>query len=543
MNGSDLMQITINPNIEELSTASIAVDEALKKVKISDEDRVRTLLTLEEVLALLIENAQVDSKLTIRLSRGLNTRTLYISCRGQQIDLKAMTDWADLNPEDGFAAPEAEEHIREIILRSQSDRLSATYSKGINRVKFTIYRAPNASLRNTLVGVVAGLLAGGLVRSLCAPGLEEEISELVFSPLYELFLSAIQMVMAPLVFFSLVSSLIGLSDLSSLGRIGGKIFGFYTFTASCAAAIVYLLMTLFQPGDFGALAGAFVSDNTDVEMLSPLHQLLHIVPDSFVAPFVNTDMMQVLFIAICFGIVASMMGQSGRPICTFVESMNELFSKLMELIAKVLPFAVFGSMANMVLEMNVSNMLNLMSLAGIILLTIALMLGVYSVMLLLAGLNPIHVFRSHLDAVIVAATSFSANAAMPVAMRCCREDGISPKIYSFSIPLGSTINMDGQSIVNLSVVLFLANLCGVHIGAAAMITLIFTVLLMGMATPSAPGASLACQTMLLAMVGVPPAALALVLALNTLLEPFVVAIETVCDGVITTLVSKSEEVK
>lgn len=534
------MQITIQPKIEEISRASIAIDEALKKSNVGDEDRVRALLMLEDVLALLIDSANEGSPLTIRLARTLNTRTLYVSGRGQQIDLKNIMSMTDLDMDAGLMAPEAEEHIREILLRSQSDRLSASYHRGINQVKFTVTRAKNASLRNTLLGMMLGILMGAVVRALCSPALEDEISEYIFSPMYQLFLSAIQMVMAPLVFCSLVSSLIGLSDLSSLGRIGSKILGCYLFTAVCAIGITLGLMTVFHPGEFGSMVGVFSSPETDVEMLSPLHQLLHIVPNSFVAPFVDTDMVQVLFLAICFGVVSTMIGQSARPIYALVESMNELFSKLMELFAKVLPFAVFGSMANMVLGMNVSSLIQLMSLAGTMLLSVTLMMGVYSAILFFRGLNPIHVFRSHMDAVVVAATSFSASAAMPVAMRCCREDGISQKIYSFSIPLGSTINMDGMAISHLSVVLFLASLCGVELGMGTLLTLALTIMLMAMATPSAPGASLACQTMLLAMVGVPTESLALVLALDTILEPVIVSLETICDGVITTLVAQSE---
>lgn len=533
--------IQIASRIDEISTASVAVEEALRKNKVSDEDRMRALLTLEDVLALLIENAEPDSRITVRVVRSLYARTIKVSSRGKQIDLQQMTNIEGLDLEAGLMAPEAENYIREIMLHAQSDRLSASYKKGVNQVSITVSKTQQSMLINIGISIALGLIVGLCSRFFCSAEILQELTTNLFSPLYTLFLKAIQMVMAPLIFFSLANSLCGLSDMRSLGRIGGKVMGTYTITTLLALIISVGIAYLIPMGEIGSMAGVFpANENTYTESISLLSVVMDIVPNSFVAPFVTTNVMQVMFLAICFGLVTAGLGQYSQPITTFLGSLNELFNSLTGFIAKFLPLAVFGSMATMVSTIDPSNILTVLSWMGVMLLSLSLMYLVYGLLLLIRGFNPMQFYRTFIDATMMAFSTCSSGASIATSMRCCEKMGLKKRIYSFSIPLGATVNMDGSCIYYIISTFFLANICGVVIEPGMLASLMLTIMLMSFAIPGVPGAGFACQLMLLTMVGAPTESMALILAVDPLIDPFITALNVTGDGAVTTMVDASE---
>lgn len=537
-----MSMIKIPAQLDEIVRASVAIDQDLRRARVSDEDRMRALLTLEEVLAQLVENAEPDSMISVSMSHSLYSRSIKVSCRGRQLDLHQMMNVEGLDIDAGLMAPEAENYVREIILRGQDDRLSASYKKGINQVCLTVTRTKNAMLINIAIGIVLGILAGVSTRFLCTPETLVGVSANFFAPLYNLFLKAISMVMAPLIFFSLANSLCGLNDMRSLGRIGGKVMGTYTVTTLLAMLLAMGLALLFHPGEFGSMAGVFApNEGPSVESISLIAVIQDIVPDSFVAPFVTTNVMQVLFLAICFGLVTAGLGQFGQPVTTFLGSMNELFNRLTGAIAKFLPFAVFGSMASLTSTIDVSSVWMVMSWLGVMLISLGVMYGVYGLLLLLRGVNPLHFYRTFFEATMMAFSTCASGATISTSMRCCEQMGLKKRIYSFSIPLGATINMDGSCIYYIISTYFLANICGVVIEPNMMASLLLTIMLMSFAAPGVPGAGFACQLMLLRMVGAPTESMALILAIDPLIDPFITALNVTGDGAVTTMVDQSEE--
>lgn len=520
----------------------MAVEELLRKAKVSDEDRMRALLTLEEVLVQLIDNTTPDELVAIRLTRSVYSRKLRISCRGRQIDLQQMMSVEGFDLSDGLMAPEAEDYISELILKSQSDRLSASYRKGINQVDMTVSRSKQAMLINIGISIALGLVVGLCSRFLCSAEVLAALTTYCFSPLYSLFLKAIQMVMAPLIFFSLANSLCGLSDMRSLGRIGGKVLGAYSVTTLLALLLSTVIAYWLPMGEFGSMAGVFAAnEGTPTESFSLLSVVMDIVPNSFVEPFVTTNVMQVMFLAICFGIVTAGLGQYSQPITTFLGSLNELFNKLTAFIAKLLPLAVFGSMAAMASSIEPSSVWMVLSWLGVMLLSLMLMFLVYGLLLLLRGFNPMVFYRTFADATLMAFSTCSSGATIATSMHCCEKLGLKKRIYSFSIPLGATINMDGSCIYYIISTFFLANICGVTIEPGILASLILTITLMSFAAPGVPGAGLACQLMLLTMVGVPTESMALILAVDPLIDPFITALNVTGDGAVTTMVDATEK--
>lgn len=531
----------IHARIEEIATASLAMEEALRKAKVSDEDRVNTLLTMEELLAQLIENAEKDNIISIRMVRSLYSRTIRMSCRGRQIDLQQMMNAEGLDFSDGQMPPEAEDYIREIILKSQSNRLNASYKRGINHVSLTVTKTKQAMIINIVIGILLGIVAGLLTRFVCGEEMLAQITRYCFSPCYNLFLKAINMVIAPLVFFSLANGIAGLNDIRSLGRVGGKVMGTYMVTTLLAILVSVVVSRLCQPGVFGCMAGVFGSNtNVPEESISLLNVIEDIVPDSFVAPFVTTNMLQVLFLAVCFGMVTATLGKYGQPITVFLNSMNELFNRLTAFIAKFLPVAVFGSMAMLVSSLKLSDIWMVFSWVMVVVFACCIMFLVYGVLLWIRGSNPFLFYRTFFAATLMAFSTGSSAATISTSMRCCQKMGLSQRIYSFSIPLGATINMDGTSIYFMTAVFFLANVCGVTVPANMIVTLIVSVMLISVAIPGVPGAGLACLAMLLNMVGAPSEAMMLVLAVDPLVDPFVTALNVTSDGAVTTMVSRSE---
>lgn len=176
----------------------------------------------------------------------------------------------------------------------------------------------------------------------------------------------------------------------------------------------------------------------------------------------------------------------------------------------------------------------LLSLAGIF--------TTYILMLLIfARLNPMRYLKNYYKAILTSLTTSSSAATMPNSMMCCDKMGVSPLIYKFSIPLGSTVNMDGTSIFLVVSTFFLACVCGVTIPASMIATLLVTVLLLSVASPGVPGAALACLTMLLSIANVPLESISLIIGGYTIIDGLLTTSNIMGDGVVTTIVANSEK--
>lgn len=538
------MKIKINNTLEDISFAVQQVEVMLKEVHVKPEHRVKSVLTLEEVLVRIYELTKTsESQIQISIIKGLRKRYIQITYKGSELRM------ADLYPptaQDKVLAdeygPEAEAVIRDMVIRANSERLNCRHSHGVNTITILVSKTEKALLYDTLFSIGVGLTIGLISRFILNPDMLSWVCGNLFMPLYSVFITVISMVIAPFIFFSLSTSIAGFKDMSSLGRTGAKMFGCYLTTTLIGILLCIGIFYVFQPGQGGGgMLPAASGAETETIVLSPIDKLLSIIPTSFVGSFAENDMLKIMFLAILIGICIGRVGKNSEKLKDSFNAFNDLFSQLTSLLSGLLPVAIFGSTANMAATLEVESVGLLASLSVYLTICVILQFGFYLVMLVVFGrLNPLPFIRKFSPAMITAFVTSSSSVTIPTSQECCRKMGISSRIYSFSIPLGANINMDGTSLLFCGTALFLSNLYGVVIEPSVLVSLVVTIMLISVALPGVPGAGTACLLMVFAIVGVPAEAFGLVLGLYPLLELMATSLNVAGDGAMATIVANSE---
>lgn len=396
------------------------------------------------------------------------------------------------------------------------------------------------------MALFSGLLVGFLIKTLLPANVTEFISFNLFDTVSTIFIRGMGFVVGPLVFFSIATSVMDFSDMKAFGRIGAKIIITYMCTTLIAVTLAYLSLTVIQPGDSSLLPFIEKMSQTSVSASMPAafslkDMIVDMVPKTFFGPFVESNMLQIIVIAVLFGLATNKLGEHSEGVVKFVKIGNSIFSNIISIIVKLLPLSVFCLMANLMISMDadVFGKIVIIEATGIV--ALLCMIVVYSLLLLFVGkVNPFKFWANHKDAILFAVSTCSSSATIPTSMRCLDRFGVSPKIYSFSIPLGATINMDGLSVTYAVLTLSMARIFGIEIGGAALISLFISIMFISMGTPGVANAGIAFQMLLLTQIGVPAATIAFLVPLHTIIEFFDTAINVCGDGVVTTIIARTE---
>lgn len=520
------------------------IENILTSNKTTQRKRMMATLLAEECVVKLAAAANEGSEIKVRVTRFFRSTYINIISKGKEInlsDILSADGSSELPEEYGVETAEA---IRNRVLRSNAKDITYRHFSGFNVIRILVARNDNMGLMDVATAIVLAVITGVVLR-LCLPTeVEMKLSDMVFAPLYTVFLNAIKMIMAPLVFFSMANSLGDFTNLKELGRSGMKVFSYYTLTTIFAMLIAWGASHLFHSGvTLESLNIAVSEDLSSVHSLdiSLVDTLINMVPSNIVGAFASSDMMQIIVLAILIGIAMGKIGEYSQKMRELIGMLDALFGSLTAIIIKFLPVAVYGSFTSLILTMNLDTAGAVSSWIGVTLLCIVAMFVVYMLLLTLVGrLNPLKFIKKYNLVTVTALSTCSSSATLPAAVSCCQKMGVSPSIYKFSIPLGSTINMDGATIFLVVSTMFLALISGVQIPVEAYMSLGITVLLLSMAAPAVPGAAIACLSTLLAIVGVPNESMAVIIGILPLFDPLFTASNVIGDGVVTTLVAKSE---
>ena len=342
-----------------------------------------------------------------------------------------------------------------------------------------------------LLGTVAGLLGG--------PGLVPK-----FDWLGDLFIRLLKMVIVPLVFASLVSGVASVGAGRDLGRLFGKTLGYYGLSSFFAALTGLLLVNIIRPGDNAQLVDTAEAPDLATPA-TPREFLLDIVPTNFLASAAEGKMLSIIFFCILLGTTIASLPDKPRSVLT--EFVNALFQMMMKLtggIIKFAPIGVFGLILRVVGETG----LTAFKALGLYMLTIAsgLLIHLFVVLplllILLGGIKPSIHFRNMLEPMITAFSTSSSGATLPLTMNAVeKKAGVSNKITSFVLPMGSTVNMDGTAIYECAGVLFIAQVLGADLSMGAQAIVVLTALLASVGAAAVPSAGLVVIFLVLEAVG------------------------------------------
>jgi len=299
------------------------------------------------------------------------------------------------------------------------------------------------------------------------------------------------MLVVPLVFFSLISGVFGIGDISKLGKVGAKSFVLYMITTALAIAMAIGLAAIIIP--LFNTAHAQTSDFIGKEAPPLSDVLINIIPSNVVDAFASGNMLQIIFFSILLGISLLMVGKKAKGIAEGVEVMNEAMMNMVNIIMSVAPYAVFALLAKAVAELGLDLLAQLAVYVAVVISALLLHLfGTLMVILkLFSKLSPTMFLKKIRDAQIFAFSTASSNATIPVTLRSVtKRMGIDNSVASFTVPFGATINMDGTAIMQGVATVFIANVYGVELGMSGYLTVILMSVLASIGTAGVPGVGL-----------------------------------------------------
>lgn len=357
------------------------------------------------------------------------------------------------------------------------------------------------------------------------------------------FIRAMQMLVVPLVFFSIMDGVRSMGDTKTLGKVGVKIVVFYLFTTALAIAIALTFASITKPGIGMNLV---VGDNkfeANTEKVSIADTFINMIPSNPISALANGDMIQIIIFAAICGLIVANIEEKTETIGNIVSEMNEIMMNMTLGVMKFAPFGVFCLLARTFSTLGWDVILSMLSY----ILTVVGGLGLQLVlvyMLVLAvfmQINPFNFLKKYLPVMEFAFSTASSNATVPINITTLEKMGVDKKISSFTIPLGATINMDGTAIMQGVAVVFIANAYGIELSFSDFMMVIFTATLASVGTAGVPSVGLITLTMVLTSVGLPTEGIAMIMGVDRILDMSRTAINVTGDAVGTIVVSKMEK--
>ncbi len=392
-----------------------------------------------------------------------------------------------------------------------------------------------------LLGVPLGLLLGPRAEAL--------------KPAGDIFIRLIWMIVVPLVFSSIFVGTASLGDIRKLGRIGAKTISYYFVTTAIAISLGLFLASAFKPGSrLGESAKARLLESygaeaaADIELASRrpgvVETLTRIVPRNPFESLTSGDMLQIIFFAIMFGVAATMIPRGkGKILIDFFEAVSDGMTQLVHIVMKAAPIGVLALIAAVVGRFGAQVLLSLVKYAAIVAAGLAIHMSVvYSISVwLFSRTNPLVFFRGIRPAQIIAFSSSSSNATLPVTIQCAEENlGVSKDVASFVLPLGATINMDGTALYQGVATVFIAQVYGIPLTLVDMLTIVLMATLASIGTAGVPSVGLIMLTMVMRTIGVPLEGIALILGVDRILDMLRTVVNVTGDASAAIMVAATE---
>ena len=411
-----------------------------------------------------------------------------------------------------------------------------------------------------LIGMALGVLFGFLMSSFSFG--KTFVTDWI-SPFGTIFIRLLKLIAIPLIFVSLVKGIADLKDISKFKNIGLRTIILYISTTVIAISIGLIYVNLLKPGvgiseeTIHQLTSTYAQDDVITSNISeagrqvtqgPLSFLVDIVPDNiFSAMSNNSLMLQVIFFSILFGISMLLIpAKQAKPTAKLISSLNAIVLKMVDIIMKMAPFAVFALLSQIIVSTDNAQILQKLLYYGLtVLLGLTTMILFYLlVMYLFTGKRPLWFLRGIIPAQLLGFSTSSSAATLPVTMECVTGNlKIDNEISSFVLPVGATVNMDGTSLYQAVAAVFIAQALHIPLDFTAQLTIVLTALLASIGSAAVPGAGMVMLVIVLESIGIPAdklaIGLALIFAIDRPLDMCRTVVNLTGDAMVSVLVAKS----
>ena len=496
---------------ENFSQMNEELEKQLERLKVEPRDILNTELLVEEIFWLMI-NRRNAKQVKVRVVKNFfgKVQVRMTAADSPTFSAVNISEWS-----------EDEDYYRLLILKANRQRINWFREKNFSVVIINVRDESNRLMKLTLVSMAGGLVCGVLMNLILSPEIISFIEKDIMTPINTMFLHALNMVIAPVIFFSIISGVKGMGEGANLGKVGSKLIGLYVSTMGIAAAITLMLsMIFFQSG--APQVAKIAADNVTGQPyeFSLVKFVVDIIPNNLVSPIVDGNLLQVIFIAVLSGICLNALGEKVKLLEELIDNCNELFMKMVGMIISFMPLIVFSAMMSMALDTNTELLLEISKLVFLQLVCLILMLGVYMLMILFLGkITPLPFLKKIPSMWTVPFATSSSSVSMPITMKLCTEKlGISPKISSFAIPIGTTVNMNGACIGLSSMSIMFLKMYGVEVDLNTLAAILAMTVSLSVGMPAVPNAGVICILTIVGTFGVPNDITGLVFCIGALCD-------------------------
>ena len=395
-----------------------------------------------------------------------------------------------------------------------------------------------------IIGMILGFLTGLLINVLSLNSNEIINIYLVnglFDTIGSIFISSLKLMVVPLVFFSLSTGVASFDKDKKLSVIALKTISLYLLTTAIAISLGLFIAILFSPGE-----GLNLTSSAEYIAPSPpgiKSVIIDIFPTNPISAMAEGKMLQIIIFSIFFGVALRSIKDKNSELVKIMESTTNVVMKMVFILINLAPFGVYCLMANLFATQGIGIVGNLFQYFLLVVFVLIIHgFVVYPALLYsFTKIKPFGFYKKLRPVMLFAFSTSSSNATMPVTLKTVTQDlGVNPKIASFTIPLGATVNMDGTAIMQGVATIFIANAYNVDLSTIDYLMVILTATMASIGTAGVPGVGLIMLAMVLSQVGLPTEGIALILGVDRLLDMIRTVVNVTGDSTVSTIVAHSE---
>ena len=395
-----------------------------------------------------------------------------------------------------------------------------------------------------ITGMILGFLTGLLINVLSLNSNEMINIYLVnglFDTIGSIFISSLKLMVVPLVFFSLSTGVASFDKDKKLSVIALKTISLYLLTTAIAISLGLFIAILFSPGE-----GLNLTSSAEYITPSPpgiKSVIIDIFPTNPIAAMAEGKMLQIIIFSIFFGVALRSIKDKNSELVKIMESTTNVVMKMVFILINLAPFGVYCLMANLFATQGIGIVGNLFQYFLLVVFVLIIHgFVVYPALLYsFTKIKPFGFYKKLRPVMLFAFSTSSSNATMPVTLKTVTQDlGVNPKIASFTIPLGATVNMDGTAIMQGVATIFIANAYNVDLSTIDYLMVILTATMASIGTAGVPGVGLIMLAMVLSQVGLPTEGIALILGVDRLLDMIRTVVNVTGDSTVSSIVAYSE---
>ena len=485
------------------------VEQYLSDNKVEHLEVLRLCMMLEEALLNYRGHFGENTSIMLHTKKLLGRIQIVIRLVGESFDPFCNAEDEDLN----------------LLRKLNADSTSVcvwTYKNGENVVSFSPRRELKlSSSKKTILAMVLAVVLG-FICSLMPEAVRTAFLDNYLSPTLSMIMGIITAVAGPMIFFSLMWGVCTMGDVQTLSKIGKKMLGRFLLQLAALSVMVTLICYSVFHGKSGG---------TSIFKLEEFYNLLlGVIPNNAIAPFLNGNTQQIIFLSIVGGIVLLCLGERASVVSGFVGNMNLVVQYIMQLANKLIPFMVFLSIFKVVISGQFAIFAKAYKIIPVFLLLTIIIMAIYTLAVSVRHrVSADLVFKKAFPVFFIGLTTASSAAALSLNMSTCEEKfGIDKRIVSFGVPLGQTLFKPGAVLEFVIVGFCMANMYDVPITVNWLTVIAFTALLLTISAPPVAGGAAVCMTILFEQLGIPSEAIGFALAMDVIMDFVMTAVCLYC---------------